>query len=202
MLKKMTVLAMAVGVVAAMALPASAAAQWKHHSTAIQTNTTIGVTGNARFQGGLGGVECQVTSRVKFVPGTTGVAETFVPDPTDATTNCKGLGGLSPCQIHNLTPQTEANWPVHTNTSVMTVQVNQSITSQATGGIFCLVKHIELTQGSVTFTPNQPSTVSSAQLQGSLPVDIQTNNGTKHQENVTVSGSLSVESPNAATYSI
>jgi hypothetical protein len=202
MLKKMSVLAMAVGVVAAMVLPASASATWKHHATDIQTNTTIGVTGNVRFQGSIGGVECQVTSRVLFESGTTtGKAETFVPHPTSDTTNCKGLGGLAPCQTHNVAPQAP-NWTIHTVAGPAISVTTTDITSQLTGGVFCLVKAIKLTGGTVSFTPNQANTASSAQLSGQLQADIQTNSGAADQENVTVSGTLDIESPNAATYSI
>lgn len=221
MLKKLSVLAMALGAVAAMVFPAAASAEWKHHNTPITESKTIGVTGNVRFQGGLGGVECQVTSRVRFDPGTTGVAETFVPHPTDDTTNCKGLGGLGPCQVHNVAPQAP-NWTIHTvrqetkqvtNPGQAEEKTHQTfhdfitvtttnITSQTTGGLFCLVKAINLTGGTTTFTPTQPNTIPSATLSGQLQAHLQTNGGATDQETVTVSGTLNVESPDANTYSI
>ncbi|HEX5928092.1 MAG TPA: hypothetical protein VFY48_01730 [Solirubrobacterales bacterium] len=204
MFKKMTVLAMAVGVVAALALPASASATWKHHQSAIQSNAQLGLTGQARFQGTLGGIECQVTSRAVFIAGqTTGTAETFVPHPTSDTANCKGLGGLAFCQTHNLTPQAPG-WTFHTIVvnGVAKIQVTTTtITSQTTGG-FCPVKHISLAGGEVTLDPAQDETVSSASLSGTLGAQLQTNDGTIDSESVTVSGTLNVESPNAATYSI
>ncbi|HEX5929342.1 MAG TPA: hypothetical protein VFY48_08110 [Solirubrobacterales bacterium] len=224
MLKKMTVLAMAVGVVAALALPASASATWKHGQTAIEKDEQLGLTGNARFQGGLGGVECQVTSKITFQAGqTTGKVESFVPHPTSDTLNCKGLAGLAFCQIHDVTPfsgasllSTQNPWVLHTwaeSTGGEPPVIHQkdlihvtsgNITSTLTGG-FCPVKHIMLTGGTVVATPNQPNNVTSVQLSGTLLAHLQTNNhaeGQSHTENVTVSGTLTIEEPKAHTYSI
>jgi hypothetical protein len=202
MLKKMTVLAMAVGVVAALALPATASATWKQgHETPLAANETINFTGNAAFTSSLGGVTCQVTSETQFIAGqTSGEVETFDVHPQDETTNCKGTGGLSPCQVHDVTPQTGLNWGFHTTqtagppvTQHNTVQITtQSLQSTLTGA-FCLVKHINLTPGSVTATPNQPTTVTSLTLSGGLKAHIQTNNGTTHQVDTTVSHSLTIE---------
>jgi uncharacterized membrane protein len=236
MLKKMTVLAIAIGVVAAFALPVSASADWKHHETATQQNVTIGVTGKAKFQGGLGGVECQVTSKVTFQPGTTGLVETFVPHPTDTTTNCRGTGGLAFCQIHDVTPFGTSNpsallsttnpWTLHTgnyqttqlvvhqqqpkiittlangtqHTDVIVITTGE-ITSQATDG-FCPVTHIRLTPGTVAGLPTPPKTIQTIALTGTLRGDLTTVSGPIDEEDVTVSGTLEIESPNGNTYSI
>lgn len=210
MLRKSAVLALAVGMSAGLALPAPASAEWKHHSTPIQTDTTIGLTGNVRKQGGLGGYECQVTMRVKFLASqTTGIAETYVPDPvpqqvggpagTD-TNRCKGLGGLAFCQLHNLTPQAP-NWTFHTVQAPTSISLTtQNTTATATGG-FCPVTHILTTPATITLTPNQPNTFSSMTLSGTLQAHLQTHSQVD-TENVTVSGTLNVESPNANTYSL
>jgi hypothetical protein len=236
MLKKMTVLAMAVGVLAALALPASASAAWRHHQTAIQQDVQLGLTGQARFQGENGGIECQVTSKVKFLSGqTTGNVETFVPHPTDATTNCKGLGALAFCQIHDVTPfgtinqsallSTTNPWTLHTanyqttqlvvdqdaNKQITTlangsqhanviVVTSGNITSQPTGA-FCPASHVNLTAGTVAAIPNEPETIDSVSLTGTLRGHL-TIGPNVVQEDVTVSGSLDIESPNSNTYSI
>ncbi len=200
MWKKTIALVIAAGL-AALVLPAASSANWKHHATDIQTDTVIGLTGNLRNQGSLGGVECQVTMRVKLSPGTTGLVETFVPHPTSDTTNCKGLGGLSPCQMHNLTPLAP-NWTIHTASATTISLTTSDITYQLTGGIFCLVKHVVTTAGTLTLTPNQPNTISSFQVSGVLQADIQTNGGAVDKETVTMSGSLAIESPKANTYSL
>jgi hypothetical protein len=199
MLEKKNLLAL-VSVVATLALPTAAPASWKHHNTFIAESVTLNVDGKVWFQGGLGGIECQILSRVRFDPGTTGSVTSFWTNPGSATTECFGLGGLKPCQVHSLSPQAP-NWTVHTNESVVSVTTT-NITGQLTGGIFCLVKNINLTGGTVSFNPNQPNTVSGGTLSGGLQADIQTNSGTVDWENVTVGGILNLGSSSANTYSI
>ncbi|HEX5927775.1 MAG TPA: hypothetical protein VFY48_00080 [Solirubrobacterales bacterium] len=201
MIKRITVLAMAAGVVAAFALPTSASASWKHHNTPVVTDVQIGITGNARFQGGLGGIECQVTARIKnFTGQTTGIIETFAPHPTSDTANCKGLGGLAFCQMHNVTPQAP-NWVGHTASATTVTVTTTEIAGDATGG-FCPIKRIVLTGTTATITPNQPNTVSSGTFSGTLEADLTTNSGAVDKETVQFSGSGVIESPNANTYSI
>ncbi len=222
MFKKITVLAMALGAMAGLALPASASAAWQDHQVPIQQNVQFGLTGNVRFETGLGGAECQFTIRALLQPGTTGVAETFTPHPTSETANCKGLGGYAFCQVHNLTPQAP-NWTIHTGqaaTTQVTVDgggqvtitsgashqdiliTTQSITSQATGS-FCPGSEATITPGTIAAFPNQPNTFSSVQLNGILATDKITNNGQKDSENVIISGTLQIEDPaQRSTYSI
>ena len=234
--KKMTMLAMAVGVVAAFALPASASASWKHHGVAIQSNVQLNVTGNVRFQGTLGGIQCQVKSQVTFLTGqTTGIAHQFVAHPTNETTNCVGLGGLAPCQVHNLTPQTAANWSFHTE-AWQTVTVAhpqttlgatharaavitpQTIQSQLTGGIFCLIKKVQLHASKIgltevthhppsgqvptTLTAGDGLTVTALDVNGDALVTIETNGGAVDQEQTLVSGTVVVEAPQNNTYDL
>jgi hypothetical protein len=203
MLKKLIVLAMVIGVVAGLALPASASAAWKHHATPLQQNAQVGLTGTVRFSGNLGGVECQITSRTNFLAEqTTALVETFVAHPTSDTANCHGTGGLFKCQIHNLTPQFAANWTAHTVQSPVSVSVTTTtIHSQATGA-FCPVTTISLTAGSVTFTPDLAETVSQVSEAGNLQAHLTTTNGTVDTETVATSGTLTIEFPNAKTYSL
>jgi hypothetical protein len=229
MLKKITVLAMAVGVVAALALPASAAADWEHHEVPIQTDVQLGLTGKVRFQGGLGGVECQITSRAKFLAfQTTGTAETFAAHPTGDTANCVGLGGLAFCQIHNLTPQQTNNWTFHTAAWQTVTQVHsngqttfgethqraavvtaQTLESQLTGG-FCPVKKVVLHPNSVALTEEeQPTTtvgdgktVTNLDVNGTATATLETNSGALDQEETLVQGTVQVESPNQNTYDL
>ncbi|HEX5928919.1 MAG TPA: hypothetical protein VFY48_05965 [Solirubrobacterales bacterium] len=202
MLKKITVLAVAVGVVAALALPATASATWKHHSTDIAQDVQFNLTGQARFETGFGGAECQVAIKVKLYAGqTTGVVETWGPHPTNETTNCKGLSGAAFCQAHDFTPLAP-NWPVHTSEGAIKI-TTQNITSQPTGG-FCPVNQLTLTPGTVTATPNQPNTFSSFSLSGNLVTHKRTtgNGETETGPETQISGTVSVTSPNSSTYSI
>lgn len=202
MLRRTTVLAIALGIVASLVVPGIASATWKHHMQAIQQNVTLGFTGQARFKGALGGLECQVTSRVKFLQGqTTGEVETFVPDPTSATANCEGLEGLAFCEVHNVAPS-GLNWLIHTRTGPDRAEVTfGNITAQTTGA-FCPISHALVTAGIVSANPNQPNTVSSVSLVGAAQADLKTNNNEVHKESVVISGSLEIENPNKNTYSI
>ncbi|HEX5928917.1 MAG TPA: hypothetical protein VFY48_05955 [Solirubrobacterales bacterium] len=200
MSKRVTILATAIGILAALSLPSSASAAWKHHATEIQANATIGLTGNIRKQGGLGGIECQVTTRVQFLAHqTTGLVETFVPHPVDPTTNCKGLGGLAFCQIHNVLP-TNLPWLFHTGTNDISLTIGE-IHYQTTGG-FCPVKQVTTTAGTLTLTPNQPNTFSTFSVSGNTQIHLETNSGASDTETVSASGTLTVEPPYKNTYSV
>jgi hypothetical protein len=154
MFRKTMILAMALGVVAAMALPAGAGASWKHGGVAIKENVQLPFTGtNIKFESQTigGGLGCQVTSNVQFKAGqTTGTATSFTAHPTNDTTNCFGTGGLAFCQVHNLQPQTGFQWVIHTagaTTTSITI-THGTITSTTTGG-FCPVSHVHVAAGTV-----------------------------------------------------
>ncbi len=202
MFRKTVALAMALGVVGAIGMPAAAGANWKHHAQEIQQSVNLGFTGQVRFQGGGGGVECQVTVAAQFVANTTtGNIHLFLPEPTSDTANCKGLGGWAFCQIHDVKP-TGFPWVFHTTQSPASSDVTHGeIHSTATGG-FCPVKSITVTAGTVVVTPNQPNTVSSVQVSGGVSVHAVTNSGASDLENGLASGTLNIEAPNANTYSI
>jgi hypothetical protein len=224
MFNKITVLAVAAGAVAALALPATASATWKHHGVPIQNDISGSVTGKARFQGALGGIECQaIASAVFFANQTTGQIQSYGPHPGNETTECKGLGGLAPCQIHDWT--TSVPWTFHTTTTTVhqhipakegeptketkhhfydnTLTITTGETSaQFTGGIFCLIKKTVSTPGELTITPNQPNTITSGQISGTLWQDIQTNGGGVDKETITISGTGAIVAPDAHTYDI
>ncbi len=205
MFKKIAVLAMATGVLAALALPTLASAAWKHEQTPITENKAIGLTGTAAFTSPLGGVTCQVTSEAQFkADQTTGEIETFDIHPQDETTDCKGTGLLAPCQIHNVSPQTNLNWSFHTTGTVATPDIQittQDLTSTLTGA-FCGVKHINLTAGKVIAQPNQQNKVTNLTLSGTLQGHLQTKSGVVDTVETEVSHFLTIESPNEHTYSI
>lgn len=175
MIKKMAMLVMVVATMTALALPASASANWKHHAQAIEANVSLGLTGNVKFEKAGSGVECQITSEAQFTANTTtGHVRTFLSHPTSDTSNCKGLGAYAKCQIHKVTPGLQ--WMLHTTVfagqSVVDI-TTQEITGTLTGtGINCPVKHIALKPGTVIATPNQPETVSFVQLHGLLQAHI------------------------------
>jgi hypothetical protein len=214
MFKKMTVLAMALGVVAAMALPGTASASWKHNGVAIPENVQIGLTGQVEFQSEIGGISCQVTSAAKFLAGqTNGQAETFVPHPTNATTNCTGEGGLSQCQVETVQP-TNLPW-TFTTTGVAGAPTIQIHFGDIHGdlfkkNLFCPFEHSTVTAGTAVFTPT-PSNgidVTSVKLSGSTQGHLYSTTPPSQDGSnqttapLTLGGTLNVESPNSGTYDL
>ena len=160
MLRKMTVLAMALGALAALTLPMPASANWTKHHKAIQQNEQVALTGTVGFAataGGAvqGGIVCQITSQAQGIAGTTtGVVTTFNPDPDSAgtdTNRCAGNGGFALCQLHNLQPTgvTSPGWTIHTNhTGTHDVTVTYSDIHSQTTGAFCPAKFLKVTASS------------------------------------------------------
>jgi hypothetical protein len=204
MFKKMTVLAMAVGIVAAMALPATAGASWKHNKVPIQANVQLPFTGtNVKFESKKlnGGLGCQVTSQVQFKAAqTTATAESFKAHPTSDTANCFGTGALAFCQIHKLQPQEGIQWVVHTGAGTTITITHGEIKSEATGA-FCpfgadpTILNVSVKAGTVTGTADAHK-VSTITLSGQAHVVTPIG----EDNEATVSGLLHLEQ--APTYEI
>jgi hypothetical protein len=211
MFKKMTVLAMALGVVVAMALPATAAGTWKHHNTAIQEDVTFGLTGTAGTQTEAGGFYCQITAQAKFFAGQTrGQLETWVAHPTGATTNCAATGGLSQCEVETVQP-TNLPWTFHTTGSAENPTIELTVGDMHTElrkkNLFCTFNHYTRTEGTVllTPTPSNGKTVTSLSLSGQSLGHLYTQTspgGSQTTPVVSFQGELSMESPNISTYSL
>jgi hypothetical protein len=210
MLKKMTVLAMALGVVAAMLVPATASAAWKHHATTIQQNVQIGLTGQIATISEAGGISCQVTIRAKFIANqTTGEAETFAPHPTNATTNCTTSGGLSQCEVEQVQP-TNLPWTFHTTGTAANPTIQLTVgdihMELKKKNFFCLFTHITKTAGTATLTPTpgNGNTVTALTLSGNTQGHLYSNTPEPVGQTVglTFGGTLNIESPNSGTYSL
>lgn len=216
MLRKTMMLAMAVTAVAAVAGPSMASAQvWTHHTQAIQSNAQIFLTGQAAFNGGLGGIECQTTASLTALAGQkTGNVTQFEPDPDAAkqpTELCKTSGALSFCQVHSA-QSTNLPWEVHNETT--RVEITSGDIHVGITGAFCPGQVATVTPANaalghtVTATPNQPKTITSFTLSGKVDVDILNGQQTVSRETVTVSGTQTIEEKGAgsqsrqATYSI
>ncbi|HEX5927793.1 MAG TPA: hypothetical protein VFY48_00180 [Solirubrobacterales bacterium] len=209
MSKKTMAIAVAVAAVAAIALPTTAAANWKHHAQEIEQNVSLGLTGNVWFKDALGGVECQITSEIQATTNTTtGHVKTFLPHPTSATSNCKGTGDMAFCQIHDVKAD-GLFWLFHT--VVIGGQAKAQLTmGDITGtltGAFCPVKAITLkSNANVTVIPDQPFTISTLQPHAQLQATIQLTNNETQTETVSAGGSLALESkdgvPQQKTWSI
>jgi hypothetical protein len=187
---------------AACLAPAATAQNWKHHNVEIQQNKQITLTGTVKIQSGGGAnfVECQVTSQMSLLSGTTtAVVTKFEPDldvkDTKVTDKCKGGGGLAFCQIHAVQP-VALPWQAHNLTNE--VRIIPQLTHISMTGGFCPAQTVTITKGTVLSTPNQPKTVSSLTLGGCVELDV---GGTEFPCSP-VTGTLSILAPDAATYSL
>jgi hypothetical protein len=201
MFKKVMMLAVAAAALVAFAIPATASANWQDHNTALQANANIQVTGQAKFQGEVGNVECQTVSAVQLTSGTTTAdVSTFEVDVTGTETvtdNCQVGGGLASLGCTDVATVTTAGlpWTAHA-TSTQTVAVTTgTIQNHLHGGFFC-PKTIQLTPGTVHITTTTASTWTEGQLSGTLQADPSIGS----PQNVTVSGTGAV-SP-TATYGV
>ena len=183
---------------AAMMLPAPAlAAEWGHNATPLKANATIGLTGTMKFTTQSGGiVECQVTFAAVMKPGFQGEIESMAVDNGTVTEKCKTGGNLAKCQVHQF-QGTGFPWSMQLgepNISVAAKEIHVSLTG-APGE--CPITNFSTTPGTITMisSAHQFSTLG---LSGTL----------KHhvlgagEAQLSVSGSLSVESPNSATYEV
>ena len=205
MFKKMTVLAMALGALAAFALPMSASGAWTHEHKPIVGNKQIALTGQVFFHatgGGIqGGIRCQVTSTAQFygVGSTTGQIDTFEIDPGSTVTNrCAGTGGLALCQQHQFQP-TEVggtSWTIHTNQTNKTVEITTKLIHAEVTGAFCPFTNLTVTPLTAVGTPDNVNTTSTLTLSGNATVDIP---GALPSH---IGGTLHIEAPNAGTYGI
>jgi len=192
MFKKITVLAMALGALAAFALPVAATADWQHGGVNIKETKQVTIQGtDLRFTSQLGGVQCKTQTVADFEVGTTGKITTFEAEGGNANTtaSCNGTGGLAFCQIHAFAA-TSLPWVLHTTGSTPSAQITVTtgqIHTQATGG-FCPASNVTLEPGTVHFTvaSGEQGAVSTAQLDGTLQGNIDgqlvttTDSGTVH----------------------
>ncbi len=201
MLKKTAILAGVASFVALLALPSGAAASWKDSGVNLANNAVIGLTGTYRVEGGGGGFECQITSRVTLEPGTTGKMETFVPHPLNETENCDQKDDTGACVIHDVTPM-NLPWTIHTATA-STISITMGAITATTTGLFCITDHVMSTPNTITATPDQTIGMSSVALGGNLQYDERTpSTGTVHKRAAGVSGTLTIEGTNKLTYDL
>jgi hypothetical protein len=181
MLKKAMMLAFAAAALVAFAIPATASAQWTKHTQTLGQNDQIQITGQSKFQGGIGAVECQTNAVAQFLAGQTTVNITaFGPDVTGSETvteNCEVTGGLASLGCSDVASvttdiQTGAHptpWIGHLlNTQQIDITTG-TIQNHLHGGIFC-PKTQTLTPGTVTLQTEQADHWTQGQLSGELQV--------------------------------
>ncbi len=185
MLKKITLLAMAVGMLAAFALPAAASASWTKHDKELkagETGVISEITGTAiKFTSvATGGVSCHTVGAATLTGGTTtGFLTKFEP-LTSATASCttSGLLATEGCVVEKVT-STELPWIIHNNTPTTTISVTTRTidielrkTNAAKENVACpKFAGSDITPGTVTLTPDNAETISTLTLSGTLKFD-------------------------------
>jgi hypothetical protein len=192
--KKLVVLAGMSLAMVAVAAPA-AQAEWLHNHVKLEKSATLTATGKAKFQTGAGSYECPVEGSITAEPGSTGKVTKF---GVTKTAECVGTGFLSNCTLKSH-QSTNLPWTAHANTQNNTVEVTNAEIWGTYEGFFC-PHTIELTFATITLTPNNALTASSASLSGSGTAHRNVGTGNEATENATASGSLNLTP--AGTYGI
>jgi hypothetical protein len=177
MIRKLMMLAFAAALVA-FAIPATASAQWTKHTQTLGQNDQIQVTGQFKFQGGIGNLECQTNAAAQLTASTTTADVTsFVVDVTGVETvtdNCTIGGGLASLGCSDVASVTSSAsvatpWVAHL-VSTQTIDIaTGTMQNHLHGGIFC-PKTQQLTPGTVTLQTGQQDHWTQGQLFGELQI--------------------------------
>jgi hypothetical protein len=191
--KKITMLAVGVAAVAALMGPATASAQWTHNHATLGANAAIQLTGQWKFQGEVGNIECQVNAVGQLTAGTTtGHISEFGVDVTGAETvtdNCQVGGGLATLGCTDVSSVTSAGfpWGIHLQ-STQTIDITTgTIQTHLHGGFFC-PKTDQITPGTLVLHMEQQDTWTQGQITGELQVDPSIGS----PQNVTYGGLVSI----------
>jgi hypothetical protein len=175
-LKKMTMLVVGAAALVALGVPAGASAQWTDNHATLAANAAFQLTGQWKFQGEVGSVECQVTSAGQLTSGTTtGNLQSFAVDQANGKTvaeNCTIGGGLVIVGCTTVSSVTSAGfpWGIHLQ-STQTIDITTgTMQNHLNGGMFC-PKTLQLTPGTVVLHMEQQDTWTQGQITGELPVD-------------------------------
>ncbi len=207
MLKKITLLAIAAGVLAAL-VPAGASATWIDKGVALKagSNPKIPLTGTLIKYTSIvtGGVTCHSFAEIELTGGvTTGFMTKFEP-VTSATASCTTSGVLANegCVIEKLTP-TELPWVLHNNTPTLTISLTTKTMHtelRKTVGVGVSqpcpkFSGADFTPGTLTLTPDNSAEWSTLVLSGTLKHD-------PGELPVTFSGTFDVLAPNIKTFGL
>ncbi len=180
MLKKNALLVMALGLLVAFVLPTAALASWVDNGVALKVgeNPRIALTGTAIKYNSVatGGVTCQMVSEFELTGGATTGAINILEPQVSATTSCTthGVPAAEGCFPEKVTA-TELPWIIHNNTPATTISVTTKTIDielrKTPGGVSSPCPKFagsDLTAGTVTATPDNPATMSTLTLSGTL----------------------------------
>lgn len=185
MFKKAVVLAVAAAALAALAIPATASAKWAHTTPPngvikdLEANVKITVTGQAKFQGQVGSVECAFISHTQLTANqTTAHAQFEVNNGGKANdeAECSVGGGLvtvgcTDAEQVTIEGGTEAlPWHAKAESQTTIAVSTKAIQNHLTGGALC-PKTIQLTPGTVHLKAGQ-NWFKTGELSGNLQAHI------------------------------
>jgi hypothetical protein len=179
MLKKITLLAMAVAALAVFVLPAVASANWKDSGVEVKTNATITATGTEfKFTSvATGAITCHVVLEGTLTASSTaGDLTKFEPLGGNATANCTTGGVIANegCVIESVTA-TELPWNLTdtgTTITVATRTIDIRLVKKGSANVLCQkFPGSDFTAGTLTFTPDKTTAISTLTLSGSLKFD-------------------------------
>jgi hypothetical protein len=172
MLKKIIVLS---ALASALAIPAPAFATWTKDHQAIHSDAVAQITGEAKFEGEVGWVECQTVATLQLLAETTTATlqtEIDVQGLETVTSNCS-VGGVLPqvgCTDVKSETLSGLPWTVHA-VSTQTLATTTALTTlHLHGGIFC-PKQLLITPGTTHTTTSTSNTWTTGQLSGTLQSD-------------------------------
>jgi hypothetical protein len=192
-LKKMTMLVVGAAALVALGVPAGAGAEWTDHNQPLASNVNAQGTGQLKYQGSAGSVECQMVFAAQLTQGTTTAHissyEVDVTGTESVTDNCSVGGGTVALGCTDVEFVTTAGlpWIAHA-TSTQTIAVTTgTIQFHLEGGFFC-PKTKQFTPGTMHITLTTQSTWSQGQLSGGLQADPSIGSS----ETMTASGTVSI----------
>lgn len=194
MFRKVMMLALAAGALAALMAPAGASATWTKDHQALQENAQIELTGQAAIHGEVGSIECQVRSLMQLTAGTTTavVTESGV-DLKEAgstvTSKCSISGGLESFGCTDVASSTAAGlpWTAHAVSTQTISTTTGTVQNHLHGGIFC-PKTVQATPGTVLSHLTTQNTWTTGTSSGTLQIHL--SNGGSQEVQVTGHGSV------------
>jgi hypothetical protein len=168
MLKKITLLAMAVGALVAFAAPASAlaATDWTHNGSVVSEPVDLTETfeGELRFFAGVSdSFGCQVTVKATVTGPTSAELTEFNP----TTSSCSGTGKFAGCVL--IADSNNAPWTVTNGATTLSVTKtggNVTVFNEYEAGCSEATSHLEFTSVTVTPTLNGSGVITKLTISG------------------------------------
>lgn len=155
MLKKLTLLVMAVAALVAFAVPASAsAAEWKFEGKPLAEEVEVELSGGGAFSTAAAGAHGNLSAVVVLGPGSTGTVTSLT------VSGCTGTGALNNVPCHGTA--LNVPWTLHCNSNHTVTITGVELTNTYTGTSV----HTILT-GNVVVTPTSTGSLDHVTLSGS-----------------------------------